>query len=355
MNGKSVGGRLTGNRSSSYDTTNTDTETIRQNGSRGLRQDRRERRLLLRPIADRAAVQHRWRLRNWPSTLVTRREELAALPEGANMGLSCGNPERARRAPAGRSGAGPGQRGADSTCSLPGRKVGATGRAIGVDMTPEMLAKARKNIATYHERTGLDNVEFRLGEIEHLPVADNSGGRRHFQLRHQPFAGQTAGVAGDRARAQTGRTGGRVRPGAAQTVADGSGRKRRGAGGVCGRGGAGFGDRADGREAGLVDIVLSSKSAYIDGMVDWQDPLTKRSSRSCPGDEPGDYVTSLEITARKVSTEHIRGAHLPAAEATIPRGDYIAAERVDGECQPAGGNTGSAVVRVRLSLNGQIL
>src|SRR5207249_6407412 len=54
------------------------------------------------------------------------------------------------------------------------RKVGATGRAIGVDMTPEMLSKARKNIAAYRERSGLDNVEFRLGEIEHLPVADNS-------------------------------------------------------------------------------------------------------------------------------------------------------------------------------------
>ena len=57
---------------------------------------------------------------------------------------------------------------------IAGRKVGATGRAIGVDMTPEMLAKARKNIAAYRERSGLDNVEFRLGEIEHLPVADNS-------------------------------------------------------------------------------------------------------------------------------------------------------------------------------------
>src|SRR4029079_19432807 len=48
------------------------------------------------------------------------------------------------------------------------------GRAIGVDMTPEMLAKARKNTAHYKKETGLENVEFRLGEIEHLPVADNS-------------------------------------------------------------------------------------------------------------------------------------------------------------------------------------
>src|SRR5690606_17666404 len=55
-----------------------------------------------------------------------------------------------------------------------GRKVGKTGRAIGVDMTPEMLGKARRNAASYTASTGLDNVEFRLGEIEHLPLADSS-------------------------------------------------------------------------------------------------------------------------------------------------------------------------------------
>ena len=55
-----------------------------------------------------------------------------------------------------------------------GEKVKAAGHVIGVDMTPGMLAKARHNILQYPERTGLDNVEFRLGEIEHLPVADNT-------------------------------------------------------------------------------------------------------------------------------------------------------------------------------------
>src|SRR6185369_10028536 len=57
---------------------------------------------------------------------------------------------------------------------IAGRKVGATGRAIGVDMTSEMLAKARRNTTAYREQTGWDNVEFRLGEIEHLPIADNT-------------------------------------------------------------------------------------------------------------------------------------------------------------------------------------
>ena len=98
-------------------------------------------------------------------------EDLAVLPDGTNMGLSCGNPTALAALQAGEVvldlGAGGG-----FDVFIAGRKVGATGRALGVDMTPEMLAKARRNAAIYRERTGLDNVEFRLGEIEHLPVAD---------------------------------------------------------------------------------------------------------------------------------------------------------------------------------------
>ncbi|GIW74755.1 MAG: hypothetical protein KatS3mg103_1277 [Phycisphaerales bacterium] len=100
-------------------------------------------------------------------------QQLDALPEGANLGLSCGNPTAI-------AGLRPGQvvldlgSGAGMDCFLAGPRVGPTGRAIGVDMTPQMLARARANIAEYRARTGLDNVEFRLGEIEHLPVADAS-------------------------------------------------------------------------------------------------------------------------------------------------------------------------------------
>jgi SAM-dependent methyltransferase len=100
-------------------------------------------------------------------------EELAALPEGANMGLSCGNPTALASLAPGEVvldlGAGGG-----FDAFIAGQKVGPTGRAIGVDMTHEMLVKARRNLATYRERSKLDNVEFRLGEIEHLPVADGS-------------------------------------------------------------------------------------------------------------------------------------------------------------------------------------
>ena len=99
--------------------------------------------------------------------------ELAALPEGANMGLSCGNPTAIAALRPGQVVLDLGS-GGGFDCFLAGPKVGAEGRVIGVDMTPEMLSKARQNVASYRERTGLDNVEFRLGEIEHLPVADAS-------------------------------------------------------------------------------------------------------------------------------------------------------------------------------------
>src|ERR1039457_3273329 len=100
-------------------------------------------------------------------------EELKALPEGANMGLSCGNPAALAALKPGEVVLDLGS-GGGFDVFIAGRKVGAGGRAIGVDMTPEMLGKARRNIAGYRKETSLDNVEFRLGEIEHLPVADNS-------------------------------------------------------------------------------------------------------------------------------------------------------------------------------------
>ncbi len=75
-------------------------------------------------------------------------------------------------------------------CFFAGQRVGPTGHVIGVDMTPEMLAKARANA----ERVGATNVEFREGYIEHLPVADGTRGRRHFELCYQLVPEQTAGL-----------------------------------------------------------------------------------------------------------------------------------------------------------------
>jgi arsenite methyltransferase len=96
-------------------------------------------------------------------------EDLAAVPVDANLGLGCGNPVALSSLEVGETVLDLGS-GAGFDCFLAAQKVGATGRVIGVDMTPEMVAKARENA----EKGGYANVEFRLGEIEHLPVADNS-------------------------------------------------------------------------------------------------------------------------------------------------------------------------------------
>ena len=96
-------------------------------------------------------------------------EELKAVPEGANLGLGCGNPVALASLREGEAVLDLGS-GAGFDCFLAASKVGDNGRVIGVDMTPEMIEKARENA----RKGGYENVEFRLGEIENLPVADNS-------------------------------------------------------------------------------------------------------------------------------------------------------------------------------------
>jgi len=96
-------------------------------------------------------------------------EERRGAPEGADLGLGCGNPQAIAELKSGERVLDLGS-GAGFDAFLAARQVGETGRVIGVDMTAEMIAKARGNIA----KTDLRNVEFRLGEIEHLPVADES-------------------------------------------------------------------------------------------------------------------------------------------------------------------------------------
>ena len=96
-------------------------------------------------------------------------EELNIAPEGANMGLGCGNPQVIASLQPGETVVDLGS-GGGFDCFLAARKVGETGRVIGVDMTPEMVAKARENA----RKGDYTNVEFRLGEIEHLPVEDGT-------------------------------------------------------------------------------------------------------------------------------------------------------------------------------------
>jgi ubiquinone/menaquinone biosynthesis C-methylase UbiE len=96
-------------------------------------------------------------------------EEMKSVPEGANLGLGCGNPIALASLKEGETILDLGS-GAGFDCFLAANKVGKNGKVIGVDMTPEMIEKARENA----EKGNYDNVEFRLGEIENLPAADNS-------------------------------------------------------------------------------------------------------------------------------------------------------------------------------------
>ncbi len=226
-------------------------------------------------------------------------EELSVLPEGANMGLSCGNPTALASLKSGEVvldlGAGGG-----FDVFIAARKVGSTGRAIGVDMTPEMLAKARKNITAYRDRSGLENVEFRLGEIEHLPVADNSV--------DVVISNCVMNLSPDKPQAwrEIARV---LKPGGRVAVSDLALRKALPSaivemmealiGCVAGAVLVSETERMA-QEAGLTEIQLTPKAAYIEGMVDWQDPLYQKIAAQLPaGAKSSDYITSLEVTARK--------------------------------------------------------
>lgn len=230
-------------------------------------------------------------------------EELAKLPEGANMGLSCGNPNALAALRPGEAVLDLGS-GGGFDVFIAGRKVGATGRAIGVDMTPEMLAKARKNIGAYRERSGLDNVEFRLGEIEHLPVADNSV--------DVVISNCVINLSPDKA--QVWREMARVlKPGGRVAVSDLALFKppppeilkmvEALVGCVAGAVLVNETERMA-REAGLTQIRLIPKKDYVAAMTDWNDPLYKKIIDHLPsGREPADYITSLEVTASKAMSK----------------------------------------------------
>lgn len=96
-------------------------------------------------------------------------EELTAVPDGANLGLGCGNPQAIAELKPGEVVLDLGS-GGGFDCFLASRQVGETGHVIGVDMTPEMVSRARNNAV----KGGFTNTDFRLGEIEHLPVPDQT-------------------------------------------------------------------------------------------------------------------------------------------------------------------------------------
>lgn len=96
-------------------------------------------------------------------------QELSAVPQGSNLGLGCGNPQAIASLKPGEVVLDLGS-GAGFDCFLASKQVGETGMVFGVDMTPEMVSRARGNAM----ENGYTNVEFRLGEIEHLPISDKS-------------------------------------------------------------------------------------------------------------------------------------------------------------------------------------
>lgn len=225
--------------------------------------------------------------------------DLAATPESANMGLSCGNPTAIASLKPGEVVLDLGS-GGGFDCFVAGPKVGPSGRVIGVDMTPDMLAKARRNIATYRERSGLDNVEFRLGEIEALPVADASV--------DVVISNCVLNLSPDKPRvwreiARVLKPGGRVAVSDLALIKPLPESVRQDVEALVGciAGAVLIEDtRRMAEAAGLRDLTLTSKPHYIEAMTDWQDPLYRRIIEALPkGSKPSDYITSLDVVARK--------------------------------------------------------
>ncbi|MBN1867533.1 arsenite methyltransferase [Candidatus Sumerlaeota bacterium] len=229
--------------------------------------------------------------------------DLAELPEGANMGLSCGNPTALASLEPGEVVLDLGS-GGGFDVFIAARKVGPTGRAIGVDMTADMVAKARRNAESFRESTGLDNVEFRLGEIEHIPVADSSVDvvLSNCVINLSPDKPQVW-----REIARILKPGGRVAVSDLALLRPLPDAVRESATALVGCvGGAALVDetRETIRAAGLTEISLEPKSGYIESMTEWSDPLYREiAANLAPGTKPSDYVTSLNISASKPETE----------------------------------------------------
>ena len=226
-------------------------------------------------------------------------EDLANLPEGANMGLSCGNPVAIAALREGQTVLDLGSGGGFDVFQA-GEMVKGGGRVIGVDMTPEMLAKARKNIDFYQKRTGLSNVEFRLGEIEHLPVPD--------ACVDVVLSNCVINLSPDKP--QVWREVFRVlKPGGKVSVSDlallkklpDTVREMAAALVGCVAGAVLVSEtRCMLEEAGFSSIELTPKPDYVRNMQNWNDPLYRQIAEALPkGEELADYIVSLTIEAKK--------------------------------------------------------
>lgn len=225
--------------------------------------------------------------------------ELATLPEGANLGLSCGNPTAFAELKPGEVVLDLGS-GAGLDVFLAAQRVGAEGHVHGVDMTKEMLARARQNAAEFRRRTGLENVTFHQGQIEAipLPAASVDVVLSNCVLNLSP---DQPAVWREIARV--------LKPGGRVSISDlvlfkplpeAIAEDVRALVG-CIAGAALLDDlRSMVQAAGLGDLSLTEKQGSMDAMLPVGDPLAEHVLSQLPaGTRPSDYVTSMIISARK--------------------------------------------------------
>lgn len=226
-------------------------------------------------------------------------QDIKDLPEGVNMGLGCGNPIALASLEPGQVVLDLGS-GAGIDVFIAAKKVGPSGRVIGVDMTADMVSKARAAVKVFNERTGLDNVEFRLGQIEYLPVPDCS--------IDVVISNCVINLSCDKP--QVWREISRVlRPGGRVAVSDialirplpEQIRCSLDALVGCIAGAASVEQiRQIVEAAGLVDVVFESRPGYIEAMVNASDCVSKKVLEGLPkGSSLSEYITSLYITASK--------------------------------------------------------
>jgi SAM-dependent methyltransferase len=226
--------------------------------------------------------------------------ELATLPEGANLGLSCGNPTAMAELKTGEVVLDLGS-GAGMDAFLAAQRVGTEGRVHGVDMTQEMLAKARLNAAEFTRRTGLDNVVFHHGQIEEIPLLDASVDvvLSNCVLNLSP---DQATVWKEIARVL--KPGGRVSISdmvLLQPIPDALKADVQALVG-CIAGAALMDDLKDMvAAAGLSNLVLTPKAGAIQAMIPADDPMAAHLLGLLPkGTGPEDFIASLIISARKL-------------------------------------------------------
>lgn len=225
--------------------------------------------------------------------------ELATLPEGANLGLSCGNPTALAELKPGETVLDLGS-GAGLDVFLAAQRVGFGGRAIGVDMTREMIAKAQRNAEAFRLRTGLDNVAFQHGQIEALPLPDASVDVviSNCVINLSP---DQATVWKEIARV--------LKPGGRVSISDmvllrplpEALRTRVEALVGCIAGAALVDDlKRMIAEAGLVDLALTPKEGAVEAMLPSGDPMSMLVRDLLPvGTQPSHFIASLIISARK--------------------------------------------------------